>query len=103
MPDLNLKQEIERYMPYGEFARIHERLTELRLEEEAKLTALAELQKAYLSANSDSQRDAVKETVGKIRELSKLHRKEIRELNQELLQYMTLEQAKNFFERLALH
>lgn len=98
--DQNLRLEIEQYIPYEKFIQIQQRLSELRKEEEAQLTALAELQKAYLSANSDSQRDAVKETVGKIRELSKIHRQEIRELNQQLLQHMTLEQAKTFSEKL---
>ena len=72
-------------MKDDDFVRIQQRLAELRKEEEAKLVALSELQKAYLSANSDAQRDAVKETVGKIRELSKIHRQEIRELKQKLL------------------
>ncbi len=103
MSDPNLKQEIEQYMPYDEFAVIQQRLSELRMEEEAKLAALAELQKAYLSANSDAQREAVKETVGKIRELSKIHRQEIRELNQRLLKHMTLEQAKDLYEKLRAH
>ncbi len=101
--DQNLRLELEQYIPYEKFIQIQQRLSELRREEEAKLMALAELQKAYLAANSDSQRDAVKETVGKIRELSKIHRQEIRELNQQLLQHMTLEQAKTFSEKLIPH
>ncbi len=100
MPDSNVRKEIEEYIPYEKFIQIQRKLSELRKEEEAKLTALAELQKAYLSANSDAQRDAVKETVGKIRELSKIHRQEIRELNHQLAQHMTLEQARNFYEKL---
>jgi len=93
-------EEISKYMPYEEFVRIQERLAELRREEEKKLQALAELQKTYVSANTDSERDYVKQMVGKIRDLSKAERQEIRLLNQEIAKHMTLEQANDFFQRL---
>lgn len=81
------------------FLRIQKRLAELRNEEEAKLHALAELQKAYLAANSDLARDQVKQTVGEIRELSKAARSEIRELKQQLLLHISIEKANELYEQ----
>jgi len=95
-----VREEIVRYMVYEEFTRIQGRLAELRSEEDAKLQALAELQKAYLSASSDAQRESVKVMVGKVREMSKIARQEIRELNQEICKYMTLEKARELYQRL---
>ena len=97
---LQIQKEISRYIPMDKFLRLQERLTELRKEEEEKLKALAELQKAYLAANSDSDREVVKMTVRKIRELSKLTRTEIRSLTQELSNHMPLSLAHDFYQRL---
>ena len=94
-----LSEEISRHMTLDEFLQIHQRLAELRAEEEAKLKALADLQKMYLAANSDAQRDAVKETVGKIRELSRQHRQEIRLLNDRIQQKMPFTLAADLYSR----
>lgn len=96
----DLQTEIGRHMPYDDFVRIHRRLAELRGEEEAKLKALADLQKMYLAANSDPQREAVKEMVGKIRELSRQHRLEMRALNDEIQQKMPFQLAAELYVRL---
>lgn len=96
----DLKAEIGRYMPYDDFVRIHRRLAELHSEEEAKLKALADLQKMYLAANSDPQRDAVKEMVGKIRDLSKQNRQEMRSLNNDIQQKMPFNLAAELYQRL---
>jgi hypothetical protein len=97
---VKLQAEIGRYMPYDDFVRIHRRLSGLRAEEEAKLKALADLQKMYLAANSDAQREAVKEMVGKIRELSRQHRQEMRSLNDEIQQKMPFHLAAELYQRL---
>ena len=94
-----IEQEIGELMPLEDFLQIQRRLQELRFEEDAKLRALAELQQVYLSANTDQERDLVKEAVAQIRELSRATRLEIRELNNRLIQFMTLEQARELFER----
>jgi hypothetical protein len=94
-----IEQEIGELMPLDEFLQIQRRLKDLRFEEDAKLRALAELQQVYLSAYTDQERDLVKEAVGKIRELSRSTRQEIRELNNRIVQYMSLEQARDLFER----
>ena len=83
-------------MPFDEFARIQMRLKELRAEEEAKLKALAELQSVFVNATTDQEKEMVKQTVGKIRDLSKAARVEIRQLNDQLLQRMNSEQLKEF-------
>lgn len=95
-----IRQEIASFMDYENFVRTQERLSQLKTEEEAKLKALADLQQAYLSANSDQQRDSVKQMVGKIREMSKLARIEIRELKQQILRHMSLEKANELHGRL---
>ena len=94
-----IRQEIAAYMDCDEFVRSQARLAELKKEEEAKLRALAELQQAYVTANSDAERDHVKQMVGRIREISKLARGEIRELKQQILAHMTLEVANDLYER----
>jgi len=86
-------------MSLEEFIRIHERLAFLRNEEELKLKALAELQKVYASANSDQQRDLVKDAVAQIRELSRKTREEIRALNSVVYQRMPLQEAKDLYEK----
>ena len=78
--------------------RIHERLAYLRKEEENKLRALAELQKAYLAANTDQQQEMVKNTVGQIRELSRKTREEIRSLNSIIFQRMPLQLARELYD-----
>jgi hypothetical protein len=94
-----IEQEIGDLMPLDEFLQIQRRLKDLRFEEDAKLRALAELQQVYLSANTDQERELVKEAVARIRELSRTTRQEIRELNNRLVQYMSLEQARDLFDR----
>src|SRR5262245_8390467 len=90
--------EIAKRMPVEDFVRIQKRLEELRKEEEEKLKALADLQKYYLAAGTDSEREAVKNAVGKIREISKMARQEIRSLNNELVKHMSLQEAKSFWD-----
>jgi hypothetical protein len=94
-----IEQEIDGLMPLDEFLKIHRRLKDLRFEEEAKLRALSELQQVYLGANTDQERELVKEAVARIRELSRATRQEIRELNNRVVQFMPLEQARELFER----
>ena len=84
-------------MPLDEFLRIQERLAFLRREEAEKLKALAELQEVYVSANSDQQREMVKEMVGQIRELSRNTREEIRSLNSKIHQHMELAEARELY------
>jgi thioesterase domain-containing protein len=93
-----IEVEITKYMPLEEFLRIQERLAFLRKEEENKLSALAELQKAYLAANTDHQQEMVKNTVGQIRELSRKTREEIRSLNSVIFQRMPLQLAKELYD-----
>ena len=93
----SVRQEISRFMDVGRFLQIQRRLEELRGEEQKKLNALSELQKVFVAANSDYERDLVKKTVGDIRELSKTTRKEIRELNEELVQSMPLDTARELY------
>ena len=64
-----------------------------------KLNALAELQKAYLSANTDEQRDMVKDAVAQIREISRKTREEIRALNSKIYERMPLAEAKELYEQ----
>ncbi len=97
---LQLEEEIAALMPYDKFVRVHQRLAELRSGEEQKLKLLAELQKSYVSADSDLEREKVKEVVGKIRELSKTAREEIRSLNREILNYMPVEKARELYQEL---
>jgi hypothetical protein len=85
--------------PLQEFLRIHERLSYLRKEEEDKLKALAELQAVYVAANTDEQREMVKQTVGQIRELSRKTREEIRSLNATIHQFMELSEARELYEQ----
>lgn len=94
-----IEEEISRIMPLEEFLQIQRRLRELHHEENVKLQALAELQQVYLSANTDAERDMVKQAVGQIRELSKATRTQIRELNSKVAKYMSLEQAYDLFSR----
>jgi hypothetical protein len=97
---LQLKEEITAFVPFDKFIRVQTRLAELRLEEDQKLELLAELQKVYLSANSDLEKDKVKEMVGKIRELSKVARSEIRSLNSKIQEHMPVEKARHLYKRL---
>ena len=90
---------ITQLMPLEEFLRIQQRLTFLRKEEEDKLKALAELQTVYVSANSDEQREMVKQMVGQIRELSRKTREEIRSLNSTIHQHMELSEARELYEQ----
>lgn len=99
---LQLEKEIAAFMPYDAFLRVHQRLAELRSGEEQKLRLLAELQKSYISADSDTDRDKVKEVVGKIRELSRAAREEIRSLNREILNYMPIEKARALYLELLI-
>jgi hypothetical protein len=94
-----IEEEISKVMPLEEFLQIQRRLRELHHEENVKLQALAELQQVYLSANSDAERDMVKQAVAQIRELSKATRTQIRELNSKIAQHMSLEQAYDLFSR----
>ena len=94
-----IEAEITKHMPLDEFLRIHERLAYLRTEEENKLKALAELQKSYLAANTEQQQELVKVTVGQIRELSRKTREEIRALNSIVFQHMSLQLAKELYEK----
>ena len=86
-------------MPLEEFLKIQERLAFLRNEEELKLKALADLQQIYVSATSDQDREMVKQAVGQIREISKKTREEIRSLNSLIYQRMSLEEAKDLYEK----
>ena len=90
--------EIATRIPLEEFLRIQERLAVLRKEEELKLKALAELQQVYVAANTDQQRDLVKDTVAQIREISRKTREDIRALNSELFKRMPLQEAKELYE-----
>jgi len=87
-------------MPLDAFLQIHERQAGLRKAEEERLKMLADLQKSYISASTDQQREQVKELVGKIRELSKAAREEIRSLNRELQSHMRVEQARELYQKL---
>jgi hypothetical protein len=100
-PDQIVARITER-MKLDEFLRIQERLAYLRKEEEDKLKALAELQAVYVSANSDEQREMVKQTVGQIRELSRKTREEIRSLNSTIHQHMELSEARELYEQYLL-
>ncbi|MCI0413560.1 hypothetical protein L0222_12275 [bacterium] len=93
-----IEAEIDKHMPLDEFLRIHERLAYLRKEEEDKLGALAELQKAYLAANTEQQQEMVKNAVGQIRELSRKTREEIRSLNSIVFQRMPLQLARELYQ-----
>src|SRR5262245_43677261 len=94
-----IEQQINSRMPLKEFLEIHERLAVLRKDEDMKLSALAELQKAYLSANTDEQRDMVKDAVAQIREISRKTREEIRALNSRVYEHMPIAEAKELYER----
>ena len=94
-----IEQEIGELMPVDDFLQIQRRLRDLRFEEDAKLRALAELQQVYLSANTDEERDLVKDAVAKIRDLSRVTRQEIRDLNNRIVQFMSLDVARELFER----
>src|SRR5438477_10474700 len=96
-----IREEIARYIDFDKFIRIENRLQELRAEEDSKLAALAELQKRYVAANSDFEREAVKQTVGKIRDLSKIHRQEIRALHSELEKYLPVKLAEELYIKLS--
>ena len=103
-PELELRQiqsEISVYIPYEDFVRIENRLEELKKEEDAKLQALSDLQQAYVSANSDFEKNYVKEMVGQIREMSRTARAEIRALNQEIVAHnLTLERARELYQKI---
>ncbi|HEY4491175.1 MAG TPA: hypothetical protein VI958_04200 [Acidobacteriota bacterium] len=94
--------EISKYTPYEDFLRTYGRILELEKEEDAKLEALSNLQKAFLSASTDAEREYVKQTVGQIRELSKAARAELRALRTEMIRFMPLETAKDLYRRLEL-
>ncbi len=94
-----IEQEIGELMPVDDFLQIQRRLRDLRFEEDAKLRALAELQQVYLSANTDEERDLVKDAVAKIRDLSRATRQEIRDLNNRIVAFMPLDVARELFER----
>ena len=94
-----IEEEISKVMPLEEFLQIQRRLRELHHEENVKLQALAELQQVYLSANTDAERDMVKQAVAQIRELSKATRAQIRELNAKIAEHMSLERAYDLFSR----
>ena len=95
----DIEIEISKKMPLEEFLQIQRRLRELHHEENVKLQALAELQQVFLSANTDAERDMVKQAVSQIRELSKATRTQIRELNSKIAEYMSLELAFDLFSR----
>jgi regulator of sirC expression with transglutaminase-like and TPR domain len=94
-----IELEISSKMPLDEFLKIQERLAFLRKEEDLKLKALAELQQIYVAAASDQEREMVKQAVGQIREISKKTREEIRAFNTMIHQHMTLEEAKELYEK----
>lgn len=94
-----IQTEIEQHLHFEDFLRIQKRLTDLRNEEEKKLLVLADLQRAFVGANTDFERDYVKQTVARIRELSKAARAEMRKLKQELLQHLTLDEANDLYDR----
>ena len=94
----SLEREIAALMPMESFLQIHNRLKQLRKEEEQKLAFLSELQKSYIQAGSDEERDKVKEMVGKIRELSKIAREEIKTLQREIQNFMPIERAREFYK-----
>jgi regulator of sirC expression with transglutaminase-like and TPR domain len=93
-----IEKQITSHMPLEEFLRIQERLAVLRKDEDMKLKALAELQKAYLVANTDQQQEMVKDAVGQIREISRKTREEIRALNSVIYKHMPLAEAKELYE-----
>lgn len=95
----SLEREITTLMPVETFLQIYNRLKQLRTEEEQKLTFLGELQKSYVQAGSDEERDKVKQMVGKIRELSKIAREEIKTLQREIQKFMPIEKAREFYKR----
>jgi len=100
MTEEEVRKQIGSLMDVDRFIEIQIRLAELRKDEDGKLVALAELQKAYLAATTDDEKEMVKETVGRIRELSRITRVEIRALNQEIVQHMPLEKARELYELL---
>jgi len=97
---IRLEKEINALMPYESFLQIHERQATLRQEEEERLKMLAELQKTYVAASTDQEREKVREVVGKIRELSRAAREEIRSLNREIQSHMPIERARELYQRL---
>lgn len=99
MDTKQIEEEISKAMPLEEFLQIQRRLRELHHEENVKLQALAELQQVYLGANTDAERDMVKQAVSSIREMSKITRAEIRRLNNQISEHMPLEQAHDLFTR----
>ena len=99
MTKKEIENEIVARMPLEEFLQIQERLAFLRNEEELKLKALAELQKAYLSANTEQQQEMVKGAVAQIREFSRKTREEIRALNSKIYEHMQLADAKELYEK----
>jgi regulator of sirC expression with transglutaminase-like and TPR domain len=94
-----IEKQITLRMPLEEFLRIQERLAVLRKDEDMKLKALAELQKAYLAANTDEQQEMVKDAVAQIREISRKTREEIRALNSKIYEHMPLADAKDLYEK----
>jgi hypothetical protein len=94
-----IEQQITSRMPLEEFLKIQERVAILRKDEDMKLNALGELQKAYLAANTDEQREMVKDAVGQIREISRKTREEIRALNSKIYERMPLAEAKELYEK----
>jgi regulator of sirC expression with transglutaminase-like and TPR domain len=94
-----IEKQITLRMPLEEFLRIQERLAVLRKDEDMKLKALAELQKAYLAANTDEQQEMVKYAVAQIREISRKTREEIRALNSKIYEHMPLADAKDLYEK----
>lgn len=85
-------------MPLEDFLKIHERLHELKREDEQKLQALAELQQYYNAAGSDEEREKVRSAVAQIREISRQTREEIRVLKIELSRHMPLDQALRLYQ-----
>jgi hypothetical protein len=96
---IELEREIATIMPLETFLGIQKRLAQLRSEEEKKLAFLGDLQKSYNAASSDRERDQVKQAVGKIRELSKIARKEIRGLHLEMQKFMPLERSREYYKK----
>jgi len=100
MTEEEVRKQIGLLMDVDRFVEIQTRVAGLRKDENGKLAALAELQKAYLSATTDEEKEMVKQTVGRIRELSRITRLEIRALNHEIVQHMTLEQGRDLYNLL---
>jgi hypothetical protein len=96
---LEIESAITAHMPLDEFLRIHDRLAWLRGQEDERLKALAELQKGYVAAITDQQREKIKNMVGQIREISRKMREEIRALNTIVHQHMPLAEAKQLYEQ----